>query len=103
MTITKNKNGTWRVDISDGINPLTGIQGRHRKYDCKTKKEAIEYEAKYRLEELGEFKRKDKLYSSLYLLASKKEDVLRGNRQSTKDTQDSIIESMFSKFFKMQI
>ncbi|MCT4462921.1 site-specific integrase [Lactococcus cremoris] len=100
MTITKNKNGTWRVDISDGINPLTGIQGRHRKYDCKTKKEAIEYEAKYRLEELGEFKRKDKLsIDSLYALL-KKEDVLRGNRQSTKDTQDSYYRIYVSKFFQ---
>ena len=100
MTITKNKNGTWRVDISGGINPLTGTQDRHRKYDCKTKKEAIEYEAQYRLEELGEFKRKDKLsVVSLYALL-KKEDILRGNRQSTKDTQDSYYRTYVSKFFQ---
>ena len=99
MTITKNKNGTWRVDISDGINPLTGIQGRHRKYDCKTKKEAIEYEAKYRLEELGEFKRKDKLsIDSLYALLKNEEIV-----NQLKIHKILIIESMFQNSSKMQI
>lgn len=100
MTISKNKNGTWRVDISDGINALTGKQDRHRKYDFKTKKDAIDYETQYRIEELGQFQIKAKLsIASLYNLL-KKEDILRGNRQSTKDTQDSYYRIYVSKFFK---
>ena len=28
MTVTKQKQGTWKVDVSDGFNPLTGQQKR---------------------------------------------------------------------------
>lgn len=100
MTVTKQKNGSWRVDVSDGFSPLNGEQNRHRKKGFKTKKEALDYEAQYRLEELGQFQNKKKLpISSLYVLLQK-EDVLRGNRQSTIDTQDSYYRTYVARFFE---
>lgn len=35
MTVTKQKNGKWIVDISDGFSHLTGDRIRHRKKDSK--------------------------------------------------------------------
>lgn len=40
MTVTKQQNGKWTVDISDGFSPLTGDRIRHRKKGFKTRKEA---------------------------------------------------------------
>lgn len=61
MTVTKQKQGTWKVDVSDGFNPLTGQQKRHRKKGIRTKKEAEEYEANYRLNILRQVKVKDRI------------------------------------------
>lgn len=100
MAVTKQKNGSWQVDVSDGFSPLNGGQHRHRKKGFKTKKEALDYEAKYRLEELGQFRVRAKLsIGSLYTLL-KKEDVLRGNRQSSIDTQESYYRTYVARFFK---
>ena len=38
MTVTKQKNGKWVVDISDGFSPLTGKRIRHRKKGLKLEK-----------------------------------------------------------------
>ena len=45
MTVTRQKNKKWKVDISDGYNPITGEQRRHRKTDFKSRREAEQYEA----------------------------------------------------------
>ena len=99
MTVRKDKYGKWQVDVSDGFDLITGLQKRHRKIGFNTKKEAQDYEAEYRLTILQQIKVKDKIsISHLYNLL-KKEDILRGNSQSTKDTQYSYYKQYVSKFF----
>lgn len=100
MAVTKQKNGTWMVDVSNGFNPLRGEQNRHRKKGFRTKKEAEEYEANYRLNVLQQIKFKDKISIELLYSLLQEEDELRGNRQSTKDTQKSYYKQYVSKFFK---
>ena len=100
MTVSKDKYGNWQVDVSDGFDLITGFQKRHRKIGFKTKKEAQDYEAEYRLTVLQQVRAKDKIsISHLYSLL-KKEDVLRRNSQSTKDTQESYYKQYVSKFFE---
>lgn len=100
MTVSKDKYGNWQVDVSDGYSKLDGTQKRHRKIGFKTKKEALDYEAQYRLTILQQVKVRDK--TSIYHLYGllKKEDILRGNSQSTKDTQQSYYKHYVSKFFE---
>jgi integrase len=100
MTVTKQKQGTWKVDVSDGYNPLTGEQKRHRKKGIKTKKEAEEYEANFRLNVLRQVKVKDKISIDMLYQLVRKEDELRGNSQDTKDTQKSYYKQYVSKFFQ---
>lgn len=45
MTVSKEQNGTWRVDISNKNSPIHGRRLRHRKKGFKTKTEALQYEA----------------------------------------------------------
>lgn len=100
MTVTKQKQGTWKVDVSDGFNPLTGQQKRHRKKGIRTKKEAEEYEANYRLNILRQVKVKDRISVEMLYSLVQEEDELRGNSQDTKDTQKSYYKQYVSKFFK---
>ena len=44
MSVIKGYKGKWKVDITDGIDPLTGEIKRHRKSGFTTRKEAVQYE-----------------------------------------------------------
>ena len=45
MTVRKDtKTGLWQVDISGGINPITGKRRRYTKRNIKTTREALELE-----------------------------------------------------------
>ena len=44
MTIRKEKDGKWTVDISDGFHPVTQKRIRIIRRGLKTKKEALELE-----------------------------------------------------------
>ena len=52
MVVTRQKNKKWGVDISDGYDAVTGKQKRHRKTDFKSRKEAEQYEADFRIKKL---------------------------------------------------
>lgn len=99
MTVTKQKNGKWRVDISDGFSHLTGERIRHRKKGFKTRKEAEAYEADYRLNQLHQLKPKDRLSIDYLYSLVRQEDQLRGNKRGTVDTQESYYNQYASKFF----
>ncbi|WP_455440826.1 site-specific integrase [Streptococcus parasanguinis] len=100
MSVLKGYKGKWKVDITDGIDPLTGDIKRHRKSGFATRKEAVQYEADYRLNKLHQVLIKDKLsVSHLYSLV-RQEDELRGNKRGTVDTQVSYYNQYVSKFFK---
>lgn len=100
MTVTKLSNGKWKVDISDGLSPLTGERVRHRKYAFRSKKEAESYEADYRIHKLKQVHFKHTLsISDLYALL-KEEDENRGNKRGTIDTQESYYKQYVSRFFQ---
>ncbi len=99
MTVTKLKNGKWLVDISDGYSHLTGERIRHRKKGFKTRKEAEQYEADYRINQLHQFKPKDRLSIGYLYSLVRQEDELRGNKRGTIDTQESYYNQYVSKFF----
>lgn len=99
MSVLKGYKGKWKVDITDGIDPLTGEIKRHRKSGFTSRKEAVQYEADYRLNKLHQVQIKDKIsVSHLYSLVQQ-EDELRGNKRGTIDTQISYYNQYVSKFF----
>ena len=100
MAITKTTNGKWKVDISDGCNPLTGEQVRHRKTGFKTRKEAELYESNYRINNFHKLNYKDKISISYLYSLVKEEDISRGNKRATVDTQESYFNQYVSKFFE---
>lgn len=99
MTVTKQENGKWLVDISDGFSQLTGDRIRHRKKGFKTRREAEQYEADYRINHLHQFKPKDRLSVDYLYSLVRQEDRLRGNKRGTIDTQESYYRHYVSKFF----
>lgn len=99
MTVTKLKNGKWLVDISDGYSHLTDDRIRHRKRGFKTRKEAEQYEADYKINQLHQFKTKDRLSIACLYSLVRQEDKLRGNKRGTVDTQESYYTQYVSKFF----
>lgn len=61
MVVTRQKNKKWGVDISDGYDAVTGKQKRHRKTDFKSRKEAEQYEADFRIKKLHQIGYKQKI------------------------------------------
>ena len=100
MTVTRQKNKKWRVDISDGYDTVTGSQRRHRKTGFKSREEAERYEADYRINRLHQISHKDKI-SVVYLYSLvQEEDELRGNKKGTIDSQESYYRVYVSQYFK---
>lgn len=99
MTVTRQKNKKWKVDISDGYDPVTGEQRCHRKSDFKSRRDAEQYEADYRLNKLHQVSYKDKI--SIHYLYSlvKYEDEIRGNKRGTIYTQESYFRQYVSTYF----
>lgn len=54
MALRKSRDGTWIVDVSNGINPISLKQRRIVRKGFKTKKEALEAEQYLRSVELKE-------------------------------------------------
>ncbi len=100
MTVSKEQNGTWRVDISNKNSPIHGRRLRHRKKGFKTKTEALQYEAEYRILKFNDTSQNQKVSITLLYSLLKEEDQLRGNKQGTVDTQDSYFNTYTSIYFK---
>ena len=100
MTVTKEFNGKWRVDISNGYITLTSERNRHRKSGFKTRKEAEEYEVNFRVFNLNQVRIKDRISISYLYKLLKEEDKIRGNKRGTVGTQESYFNCYASKFFK---
>ena len=97
--VTKQSDGTWKVDISGGLSSLTGKRVRHRKSGFKTKKEAEQYESEYRLFKLDQISRTEKYSIKYFYALVLEEDELRGNKQRTRDTQESYYNQYVSSYF----
>ena len=100
MVVTKQKNKKWGVDISDGYDALTGKQKRHRKTDFKSRKEAEQYEADFRIKKLHQIGYKQKISIDYLYSLVQEEDTLRGNKRSTIDSQESYYRVYMSRYFK---
>lgn len=96
MTVTRQK---WKVDISDGYNPITGEQRRHRKTDFKSRRDAEQYEANCRLNKLHHVSYKDRISVEYLYSLVRIEDKLRGNKRGTIDTQESYFRQYVSNYF----
>lgn len=100
MVVIRQKNKKWKVDISEGYDPITGRQRRHRRCNFKTRRDAEKYEADYRLNEFNKISKKDRVDIIFLFKLTQKEDGFRNNKQGTIDSQVSIFNNYVYKFFK---
>ena len=100
MTVKKAKNGTWTVDISDGLHLVTQKRIRIIRKGIKTKKEALELEQYIRVVELKE-KRFNFLVTTDMLFDILEEEDLQNNRKiSYISTQKNNYERHIKPYFK---
>ena len=100
MTVRKEKNGTWTVDISDGFHPITQKRIRVVRKGSKTKKEALELEQHLRIVDLKE-KRFDFLITTDMLFELLEEEDIQNNRKiSYLSTQKNNYERHIKPYFQ---
>ena len=100
MTVRKEKNGTWTVDISDGFHPITQKRIRVVRKGSKTKKEALELEQHLRIVDLKE-KRYDFLITTDMLFELLEEEDRQNNRKiSYLSTQKNNYERHIKPYFQ---
>lgn len=103
MAIRKNKDGSWIVDVSNGINAVTLKQRRIVRKGFKTKKEALEAEQYLRSVELKEKSFSSKVTVDILYKLLKEEDKINNRKKSYIDTQENNynkhIKDYFSKVY----
>ena len=100
MTVRKEKNGTWTVDISDGFHPITQKRIRVVRKGSKTKKEALELEQHLRIVDLKE-KRFDFLITTDMLFELLEEEDRQNNRKTSYlSTQKNNYERHIKPYFQ---
>lgn len=103
MAIRKNKDGSWIVDVSNGINAVTLKQRRIVRKGFKTKREALEAEQYLRSVELKEKSFSSKVTIDILYKLLKEEDKINNRKKSYIDTQDNNynkhIKDYFSKVY----
>ncbi|MBS4751161.1 tyrosine-type recombinase/integrase [Granulicatella sp. zg-ZJ] len=100
MTIKKQINGTYTVDVSGGYNSVTGKQKRIVRKGIRTKQEAINIEQHLRIVELHENRYgKSVQIDPLYHLL-KKEDMINNRKLSYITTQENNYNRHIFPYFK---
>lgn len=103
MAIRKNKDGSWIVDVSNGINAVTLKQRRIVRKGFKTKREALEAEQYLRSVELKEKNFGSKVTIDILYKLLKEEDKTNNRKKSYIDTQENNynkhIKDYFSKVY----
>lgn len=100
MTIRKEKDGKWTVDISDGFHPVTQKRIRIIRRGLKTKKEALELEQYIRIVKLKE-KRFEFLVTIDMLFDLLEEEDIQNNRKiSYLTTQKNNFERHIKPYFE---
>ena len=103
MAIRKNKDGSWIVDVSNGINAVTLKQRRIVRKGFKTKREALEAEQYLRSVELKEKSFGSKVTIDILYKLLKEEDKTNNRKKSYIDTQENNynkhIKDYFSKVY----
>ncbi|MDU0409777.1 tyrosine-type recombinase/integrase [Lactococcus lactis] len=98
MGITKH-NEKWKVDISSGVDNITGKRTRHIKKGFKTKAEAEAYEARFRIFELNKIHHKEKLSIDYLYSLMVQEDKAANKKMSYIITQKNSFNNYFREYF----
>ena len=101
MTVRKDtKTGLWQVDISGGINPITGKRRRYTKRNIKTRREALELEPLLRVKKFGDLSAiKGGTLDLLYTL-TQEDDKMNHCRDTYLHTQEVYYRKHFEGYFK---
>lgn len=99
MAIRKNKDGSWIVDVSNGINAVTLKQRRIVRKGFKTKREALEAERYLRSVELKEKSFSTKITIDMLYQLLKEEDEINNRKKSYIDTQKNNYNKHIKDYF----
>lgn len=100
MALRKSRDGTWIVDVSNGINPISLKQRRIVRKGFKTKKEALEAEQYLRSVELKERSFNSKISIDILYDLLKEEDKINNRKQSYIDTQENNYNRHIKNYFE---
>lgn len=100
MALRKSRDGTWIVDVSNGINPISLKQRRIVRKGFKTKKEALEAEQYLRSVELKEKSFNSKISIDILYDLLKEEDRINNRKQSYIDTQENNYNRHIKNYFE---
>ena len=100
MALRKSRDGTWIVDVSNGINPISLKQRRIVRKGFKTKKEALEAEQYLRSVELKERSFNSKISIDILYDLLKEEDKINNRKQSYLDTQENHYNRHIKNYFE---
>ncbi|MCT0016747.1 site-specific integrase [Lactococcus lactis subsp. lactis] len=100
MTVSKEKNKkTWMVDISDGLDNISGKRKRYRKKGFISKQEAEKYEADFRVFELTKVRPNNKIDIAYLFSLMEQEDKISGKKISYVITQRNNFYKYFEAYF----
>ena len=99
MALHKSRDGTWIVDVSNGINPISLKQRRIVRKGFKTKKEALEAEHTYEVSNLKKKSFNSKISIDILYDLLKEEDRINNRKQSYIDTQENNYNRHIKKLF----
>ena len=100
MALRKSRDGTWIVDVSNGINPISLKQRRIVRKGFKTKKEALEAEQYLRSVELKKKSFNSKISIDILYDLLKEEDKINNRKQSYIDTQENNYNRNIKSYFE---
>ena len=100
MALRKSRDGTWIVDVSNGINPISLKQRRIVRKGFKTKKEALEAEQYLRSVELKKKSFNSKISIDILYDLLKEEDKINNRKQSYIDTQENNYNRHIKNYFE---
>lgn len=100
MALRKSRDGTWIVDVSNGINPISLKQRRIVRKGFKTKKEALEAEQYLRSVELKKKSFNSKISIDILYDLLKEEDKINNKKQSYIDTQENNYNRHIKSYFE---
>ncbi len=101
MTVRKDKQtGLWLIDISGGVNPVTGKRRRHIKRGIKTRREAITLEPQLRIQKFGDSSKIKGITIDLLYTLSQEEDRNNHRRDTYLHTQEVYYRKHFMGYFE---
>lgn len=101
MPVSKDKQtGLWKVDISGGVNPVTGKRRRYTKRNIKTRREALALEPLLRVQKFGDLSAVEGVTLDLLYTLTQEDDRMNHCRSTYLNTQASYYKKHFEGYFK---